>query len=641
MKKTLLLFSTLLCACLLSSPLHAYTERNLLVSLADETELKTLLLAPARWVKYPAYADRAGWEKLMGPYRRKYVERAEKYLDYEWKHVKASDYLEFFRSGSRKAMETPYNANRQAFACLLMGELAEGQGRFIDQIANGVYCFCEMTTWVLSAHLPNQREQTRIPSHKEHAIDLTAGDMGATLAWTYHFLKDELARFSPLIPERLRSELQTRIIDTYADNGHFWWVALPYKPGALVNNWNPWCNSNVLLTTLLVEEDPDKRAAVVYKTMRSVDQFINYNHDDGACEEGPSYWGHAAGKLYDYLQVLYDATDGKLSLFDRPIIRNLGEYIYRSYIGNGWVVNFADAEARGGGDFDQIYCFGKAVGSPDMQAYAAARYRERKDNAAPVSGDLFRNFQALEHRAELDTFSLPYVRPDYSWYPETEFCYMNEGNLFLAAKGGNNNESHNHNDVGSCLVYLNRQPVLIDAGVGTYTRQTFSSERYKIWTMQSGYHNLPVINGCEQLPGGKYKASGTSFSPSARKFSADIAGAYPAEAGISRWVRSYRMKGGTLSIEDAFQGEAKQPHALHFMTAVPPSVTDRGLRIPSAGGDVLLSYDTKRLEASVETVPLTDPRLSKIWGENVYRIVLTARKAESKGVYRCTLTPLQ
>jgi len=35
--------------------------------------------------------------------------------------------------------------------------------------------------------------------------------------------------------------------------------------------------------------------------MHSVDQFINYYHDDGACEEGPSYWGHAGGKMFDYL----------------------------------------------------------------------------------------------------------------------------------------------------------------------------------------------------------------------------------------------------------------------------------------------------------------------------------------------------
>src|SRR3546814_10539817 len=100
----------------------------------------------------------------------------------------------------------------------------------------------------------------------------------------------------------------------------------------MVNNWNPWCNFNVLTCFMLLEEDPDKLAAGVYRTMRSVDQFINYNHLDGACEEGPSYWGHAAGKLYDYLQLLSYATENQVTIFDQPIIRNMGEYIARSYV---------------------------------------------------------------------------------------------------------------------------------------------------------------------------------------------------------------------------------------------------------------------------------------------------------------------
>ncbi len=37
------------------------------------------------------------------------------------------------------------------------------------------------------------------------------------------------------------------------------------------------------------------------------------------------------------------------------------EYMSRSYVGNGWVVNFADASAQGGGDPLLIYRFGKAV----------------------------------------------------------------------------------------------------------------------------------------------------------------------------------------------------------------------------------------------------------------------------------------
>ena len=68
---------------------------------------------------------------------------------------------------------------------------------------------------------------------------------------------------------------------------------------------------------------------------------------------------YAAGKLYDYLQILYDITGGKISIFKEPIVKNMGEYISRSHVGNGWVVNFADASAKGGGDAPLIYHFEK------------------------------------------------------------------------------------------------------------------------------------------------------------------------------------------------------------------------------------------------------------------------------------------
>lgn len=46
----------------------------------------------------------------------------------------------------------------------------------------------------------------------------------------------------------------------------------------------------------LLENDRDRLAKAVWRSMQSVDKFINFVKADGACEEGPSYWGHAAGK---------------------------------------------------------------------------------------------------------------------------------------------------------------------------------------------------------------------------------------------------------------------------------------------------------------------------------------------------------
>ena len=66
-----------------------------------------------------------------------------------------------------------------------------------------------------------------------------------------------------------------------------------------VNNWNPWCNSNCLLTVLLIEEDPVKRAKSVEKAIRSLEIFLNSYSEDGGCDEGASYWSRAGGSLFD------------------------------------------------------------------------------------------------------------------------------------------------------------------------------------------------------------------------------------------------------------------------------------------------------------------------------------------------------
>ena len=42
--------------------------------------------------------------------------------------------------------------------------------------------------------------------------------------------------------------------------------------------------------------------------------------------------------------------------------------------------------------------------------------------------------------------------------------------MYLSAKGGNNGESHNHNDVGSFVLYCDGKPAVIDVGTGVYEK---------------------------------------------------------------------------------------------------------------------------------------------------------------------------
>jgi hypothetical protein len=629
---------TLLLAVVLFSVIAwAGEPRNLLQAKAAGGNLKASLLPKSSWIKYPAYHDRAAWTAFTGPLQQKLVAAGEKYLNYEWKVVKASEYMEYERSGSRVAMENPFGANNTALSRLVFAELAEGKGRFMDQIINGVWHDCEMTSWALSAHLGVQKSKRSLPDDTEQIIDLTSGDLGSFLSWTWYFFHDTWDKINPVISARLYRNIRSRILEPYMSRNDFWWQALQGKPGRLVNNWNPWCNFNVLACFLLLEENKDTLAAAVYKTMTSVDQFINYVKEDGACEEGPSYWGHAAGKLYDYLQLLNNATGGKISIFNHPMIKSMGEYISRSYVGDGWVVNFADASAKGGGEPGLIYRYGKATGSREMQQFAAYLIAQRSGYELNADRDFFRTIENIASYESVLKEQPALTTAPYTWYPQTQVCYIkNKQGFFFAAKGGHNNESHNHNDVGSFALYADRIPVFIDAGVGTYTRQTFSAERYSIWTMQSNFHNLPLINGVPQSYGASYQAKDVRFDAGKNTFHLDISGAYPAAASVHTWVRTYTLSDENgLTFSDEFQLSAtKEPNQLYFLTWARPDISHEGkILLEKNGQHIEMKYDAAAFTASVEVIPQTDTRLSNVWGSEIYRLQLTARQKTLSGKY--------
>lgn len=636
MKISQKLVAIALCACMYApTQTYAYSERNILQKEFVADSLRAYLVPGQKWVKYPAYADRTGWDNLFGQNKEKVIKNGEKFLNYEWKVVKASDYLEYERSGNRKVMENPFDANNQAIVQLLFAELAEGKGRFMDQLINGVFHSCEMTSWALSAHLVRQPDGRSLPAYDYDMIDLTAGDLGNMLSWVYYFMHESFDKINPEISRRLYHELDKRIMVPYLEDDSFWWMAVNYKDGDMINNWNPWCNSNALMTFMLLENDTDRLAKAVMRSIESVDKFINYVHQDGACEEGPSYWGHASGKLLDYLVLLSDITGDRINVFDNPQIRNMGEYISRSYVGNGWVVNFADASAKGGGDPYLIFRYGKAIQSQELLAFAG--YLNTGKGIGLKSRDVYRILEAFQVDRELQQMKDPRKSPDYTWYPETEFYYARKGKAFFAAKGGYNDESHNHNDAGTFSLWVNDTPMLIDAGVGTYTRQTFSSERYTIWTMQSNYHNLPLVNGVPQKYGRKYKAK--VLDAANGRFSVDIAGAYPAEAKIKEWKRSYQVKGNRLAIRDQFElTEASQPNQVNFLTWGEVQLEEGQVTIQVNGQKAVLKFDGKAFEAKKESIALTDPRLSNVWGKEIYRISLTAKQVADKGDYRFTVS---
>ncbi len=325
-----------------------------------------------------------------------------------------------------------------------------------------------------------------------------------------YLLGKQIDQVHPLIRERLETEIERRLLSVYRSRQDFGWMGLTNdRP---VNNWNPWIHSNLITCALLIDADPARRARTVYKILTSLDRFLDSYHDDGGCDEGPGYWNRAGASLFECLELLHSASSGSVNYFDLPLVRQIGAYIYKVHIADDWYVNFADAPAKVKPDGSLVYRYGKATRDPDLQAFGAYLYQHSGSGLESLGRALPALFQGTEIRAAQARD--PLVREAWLGGIQVAAARRSAGStdgFYFAALGGHNAESHNHNDVGNFVVYLNGNPVLIDVGVENYTAKTFSSQRYEIWTMQSAFHNLPTINGVMQAAGRQYEARDAAF----------------------------------------------------------------------------------------------------------------------------------
>ena len=207
--------------------------------------------------------------------------------------------------------------------------------------------------------------------------------------------------------------------------------------------------------------------------------------------------------------------------------------------------------------------------------------------------------------------------------------------FYLAAKGGNNEEPHNHNDVGNFILYLNGKPLFFDLGTEEYTAKTFSADRFSLWYLQSGYHNCPVVNGIDQHDGKEFAASRAecSLTEDAASLALEISPAYPAKAGLAEWDRSFTLdrKAGTVAILDEWKLGAPGSCAYHFMLACKPEMAGDGRLAFSCGGETAyLDYDPA-LRCRIEEIPITESRLHWNWGDMVWRVIFEEPEKTASG----------
>ena len=570
-------------------------------------------------------ADDTFWrDSIPLEMRQSYVEYGEQYLGKPWTVLPWTVFAENKKTGNRVNYEALCFEKRRQLAAIVMAEIMEGKGRFMGDIIDGMGSFCEETWWGIPAHYPKA-----IPLTELQEVDLFNAETASLIVWTRYMLGKQFDTFSPDLCQRIDREIERRILQPAVVNDYWW------KTAGM--NWNPWICSNWLACVLICEKDEVRKAEAITQIRKAIQAFVDAYPEDGGCDEGPGYWDRAAASMFEVMRLL---DSGSIE----PKVQKMAAYAYKTYIGNDYCVCFADAhENKAVQQVNIVYPFGLWLNDPTMREFGAYLGRQKGVLTNPAAlYDKSGNFPTLGR----ELFFLRHIKDFIAdnpqepllkdvWLPDLQIMTARRGHFYVAMKGGTNGESHNHNDVGSFIVYAPLlqegtgegtllSPLFIDPAVGEYTAKTFSKDRYDVWTMQSGYHNLPQINGIDQKDGKDYAAKVIRHKEG--QLTLELAGAYPKNAAVKSWQRTVTaMKSGISVTEDYELRDFIAPTRLVFMALTPDALQH-------------LHYDASQLSATVEDISdKLDPLLQHMWGPKMYRVILTVKSTKTTNKIKYTI----
>jgi hypothetical protein len=521
-----------------------------------------------------------------------------------WPRTLLSDYARYWRDGVRTAYEDPAGeVRRRTRAAVLAAVLTQGS---VDEAADGLLLLCEQTTWCWAAHESFATARNEVLGDPdEPCLDLGAAETAEILAWADLVLGPALDERVPGLRRRMRREVRQRVIQPFLTDRRWHWLGLDGH----LHNWNPWIHGHVLAAALFLEHDPLEVTDLV---VDGLDRYLKAMPADGGCDEGYAYWWNGPARLAEALELLDRITEGAFAPWSCTPLSELARYPQRMALGDGWYVNVGDGPARPDPNqpWHVLHRWGRRHEDPDVMAQAAAH---RDQPIAPAAG-LGRALTGLTDDIWWNAGKAELPLPKSTWLPDVQLFVARDNGLVLAIKGGHNDENHNHNDIGSFIVALDSTPVLIDLGQPTYTALSFSDRRYEQWVVQSGWHNVPVIDGHEQQPGAQFRA--TELAVRENSLSLQLSHAYPHAPDYRRTATLEDV----ITVADEWEGDHQVEQ--HFVIAgTPLSLDPHQLVVQTlAGAEAWISWDagTGRLEKRA----VDDPLLERVWGPLVHRLII-------------------
>jgi len=496
-------------------------------------------------------------------------------------------------------------------------------------------------------------------------VDMCVGETAMLLAEACHLLGPSLDDVSPVIRQRVRREVTTRLVEPVVAHDDWFW-------GRGRHNWSTWIAANTLGAGSYLLEDRALDRELVWTLMGLVDRFLARYGEDGGCDEGPQYWTVAGGMVLLFLECLRDRSGGRIDLYGEEKIRNIGRYMVTAHLSGPFFTNFADTMPRVKVHPERLWRFGERCDDRRLKNLALLAMRGYELDA-PVAeadsgtfgedlGSFLRQLWWLDAEAK----PTPLPRERHTWLPSIEVMVAREEDredlgLVLAAKAGHNTESHNHLDVGQVIVLLDGRPALVDVGTGCYSGKNFSPARYDIWYVGTEAHGAPVINGHGQQagPGFGHLAERTVHSgfseevwhaaenvrctgdEARSELSMDMAACYADDAGIHRVHRTIGLSRGDDPaidiVDDITVREGPLAVDLTLVSPLPATKPLAGVIHLDCGDRLLELRHPEDMDSVLDEKKLDDELLREAWGDLLTLIRLTLNVERASAAYEIHL----
>lgn len=548
-----------------------------------------------------------GWErsKVTEALRMQINEYVEIIIKEDLPRIHFSGYQMFVQKGKRKEFEEDYfNVRKQltALSLYLMWNKREEAIAYYNEL---LWSVTNEFSWCLVAHL--RFEAGHFQGESDKIIDLFAAETAATLSEIAVIHVDII---DPMLHDYMISQVKRRVLTPFLEQDWGWETSL--------NNWCSVCSGSIGMAALQIEEGK-RKDDILAKVDRALTYYLRCFGNDGETVEGIGYWGYGFG-YYMYYLAMRSELDNSYTIPDEVLIKikNIAHFPYYTQMSESTYLPFSDADTKCSLPTGLIsYLFKEYNVQPPICKEITSFDFEHCYRFAHISRNLWWTSDDIFHHKLSSTVK---------YFKDAQWLVQRSGGYYLAIKGGTNAEEHNHNDVGSFIFAIDGELLLTDLGAGPYTAGYFGSERYEYPHTRSYWHNLPMIQGQEQIATSDgCQVQEVIIDGQTAKVSMEISKLYKV-TGIKNMTRTITsdMMNKKIHVQEELTSKEMARLEEGFISMVKPNHLKEGtIQWKGRLGSLLLCYDTSLFEPRIEETILPD-HLGK--EEKVYRLGLLMKE---------------